>query len=49
MEMIASKIGCRLALHNREQGSLCARLVFDISEPANRVLIEVARGEVKAS
>ncbi len=49
VEMIASKIGCRLALHNREQGSLCARLVFDISEPANRVLIEVARGEVKAS
>ncbi|WP_455825481.1 ATP-binding protein [Pseudomonas graminis] len=29
VEMIVGKIGCRLALHNREQGGLCARLVFD--------------------
>jgi len=27
--MIVGKIGSRLALHNREQGGLCARLVFN--------------------
>lgn len=29
VQMIVGKIGCRLALHNREQGGLRARLVFD--------------------
>ena len=29
VQMIVGKIGCRLALHNRKQGGLCARLVFD--------------------
>lgn len=28
VQMIVGKIGCRLALHNRERGGLCARLVF---------------------
>lgn len=31
VQMIVGKIGCRLALHNRERGGLCARLVFDES------------------
>ncbi|ROM55142.1 two-component sensor histidine kinase [Pseudomonas poae] len=29
VQMIVGKIGCRLALHNRERGGLCARLVFE--------------------
>ncbi|MGH8449519.1 ATP-binding protein [Pseudomonas sp.] len=29
VQMIVGKIGCRLALHNRERGGLCVRLVFD--------------------
>jgi len=29
VQMIVGKIGCRLALHNRKQGGLCARLVFN--------------------
>ncbi|BDB21833.1 two-component sensor histidine kinase [Pseudomonas sp. CYM-20-01] len=29
VQMIVGKIGCRLALHNRKQGGLCARLVFE--------------------
>lgn len=31
VEMIVGKIGCRLALHNRERGGLCAQLVFNES------------------
>ena len=30
VEMIVGKIGCRLALHNLEQGGLCAQLVFSV-------------------
>lgn len=29
VDMIVGKIGCKLALHNLEQGGLCARLVFN--------------------